>query len=314
MEFSVRAIELLTPRVKTFDLAPAGNDELPVAAPGAHVRLRVRDRMGVPCERAYALCNRPGEGVWRIAVQFEPEGRGGSRFLHESVRVGDRLQGSGPHASFALVANAEEHLLIAAGIGIAPIFAMACALAAKRQSFAVHVGGASLDDLPLAEALQAVAKERAHLHVGGAMPYAVILGQPGPGRHAYVCAADPIIAAVREAAAAAGWAASHLHIERLVTPEPRSDDRPVEVVLARSGRSLTVPADGSILDALIDAGLQPPCDCRRGACGTCVLPVLEADGGVDHRDSYLTAKEREDGKRICVCVSRPKGGRLVLDL
>ena len=313
MEFSVRAIALLTPRVKTFDLAPAGNDELPAAAPGAHVLVRVRDRMGMPYERAYALCHRPGEGVWRIAVQFEPEGQGGSRFLHETVRVGDRLQVSWSQASFGLAAAATEHVLIAQGIGIAPILAMAYALAARRQPFAAHVGGETGDDMPLAETLRAVAKERAHLYTGAAMPLAAILGHPQAGRHAYVCGPDPFIAAVREAAAAAGWPAGQLHIERLVTPEPRRDDRPVEVVLARSGRSLTVPADRSILAALTDAGLSPPCDCRRGACGTCVLPVIEAEGGIDHRDRYLTAAECDDGKRICVCVSRPKGGRLVLD-
>ncbi len=314
MELSVRAVEVLTPRVRAFDLVPSGNEELPAAVPGAYLRVRVRDRMGMPTERAYALCNRPNEGVWRIVVQFEPDGGGGSRFLHESVRVGDRLVCTGPYVSFGLVAEAEEHLLIAHGIGIAPIFAMACALATKRRQFVVHFGGEDRDDMPLVEALLAVAKERTHLHIGGEMPLAAIMGKPGAGRHAYVCAPDPIIATLREAAAGTGWTASHLHIERLVTPEPRHDDRPVEVVLARSGSTLTVPADRSILAALVDAGLNPPYDCRRGACGTCALTVLEAEGGIDHRDRYLTAQERDAGNRLCVCVSRPKGGRLVLDL
>ena len=315
MELCVRAIETLTPRVKAFELATTDGETLPTFAAGAHIRVAVRDRMGAPGERAYALYNRSGEGIWRIAVQFDPDGRGGSRYLHETVRVGDRLVCSGPYGTFALAEAATEHVLIAQGIGIAPIFAMTRALAAKRRTFAVHYNGQTRADMPLADAVLAAAKDRAHLYVGDdAFPLAAILGAAAVGRHAYVCGPDATIAATREAAAALGWAAGNLHAERLVAPVPRCNDRPATVVLARSGLSLTVPADRSVLDSLIDAGLQPPFDCRRGACGACVQTVIEAEGGIDHRDRYLTALQRAEGHSMCVCVSRPKGSRLVLDL
>ena len=113
MELDVRAIDKLTPGVTSFELAAADGGMLPPFAPGAHIRVAVRDRLGMPGERAYALYNRSNEGVWRIAVKFEPEGQGGSRFLHETLRIGGRLTCSGPHQSFALAEAATQHVLFA---------------------------------------------------------------------------------------------------------------------------------------------------------------------------------------------------------
>jgi vanillate O-demethylase ferredoxin subunit len=110
---------------------------------------------------------------------------------------------------------------------------------------------------------------------------------------------------------AAGWAGDHVHVEIFATAAAVAGDQPLEVVLARSGRSIAVPADKTILDALIAAGEDPMSDCRRGECGICVVPVIE--GEPVHRDHYLTEREKASGKLMCICISRARGQRLVLD-
>ena len=89
-------------------------------------------------------------------------------------------------------------------------------------------------------------------------------------------------------------------------------DTAIEVVLARSGLTFIVPPDKSILQVLIEEGIDPMYDCQRGECGTCQVAVLE--GEPDHRDHILSESERAGNKVIQICVSRAKTARLVLDM
>lgn len=83
-------------------------------------------------------------------------------------------------------------------------------------------------------------------------------------------------------------------------------------MLQRSGRTLTVPVDVSVLDTVRGAGVEVLYSCTEGTCGTCETDVLE--GTPDHRDSVLSDEEREAGETMLICVSRCRGPRLVLDL
>ena len=85
-----------------------------------------------------------------------------------------------------------------------------------------------------------------------------------------------------------------------------------ELVCARSGLTLTVPAERSILAVLVDAGITVLSSCEQGVCGTCECGVVE--GEVDHRDSVLSGAEQASNEILMVCVSRAKGTRLVLDV
>jgi vanillate O-demethylase ferredoxin subunit len=88
-------------------------------------------------------------------------------------------------------------------------------------------------------------------------------------------------------------------------------DQGFEVHLRESGVSLQVAAGQSVLDAMLQAGLDPMFDCRRGDCGVCVAQVI--DGQPDHRDICLSERERASGS-FCTCVSRTRSALLVLDL
>ena len=86
----------------------------------------------------------------------------------------------------------------------------------------------------------------------------------------------------------------------------------IEVVLQRSGLTFIVPPDKSILQVLIEEGIDPMYDCQRGECGICQVAVVE--GVPDHRDHILSDEEQAENKVMQICVSRAKTPRLVLDL
>lgn len=107
---------------------------------------------------------------------------------------------------------------------------------------------------------------------------------------------------------------SHAHVERFTAdPSPLDHDGSpgYGVHLARSDQGLRIEPGTRLIDALLSAGVDVPCSCRQGICGSCEIPVLE--GGIDHRDSVLTDAERAGNKSMMVCVSGCGSGRLVLD-
>jgi vanillate O-demethylase ferredoxin subunit len=103
-----------------------------------------------------------------------------------------------------------------------------------------------------------------------------------------------------------------VHTEYFIAKEPPATVGGFEVVLAKTGRSFTIPIGKSILDVLLEAGLDIQHSCIEGVCGTCETRVLE--GIPDHRDVVLTQAERSAGKIMMICCSGAKTEKLVLDL
>ena len=87
---------------------------------------------------------------------------------------------------------------------------------------------------------------------------------------------------------------------------------PFEVVLNKSGKTIAVGKDESIIDALLLHNVKVEYTCLQGTCGSCVATVL--DGAVDHRDAVLSEAEKGVGRQMCLCVSRAKNDKIVLDL
>lgn len=137
------------------------------------------------------------------------------------------------------------------------------------------------------------------------------LGEPEPGTLVYCCGPAPLLDAIT--AHLADRPPGTLHLERFA-PAVAGGGEPgaFEIELAGSGRVLPVPAEGTVLETLEDAGVDVLSSCRAGTCGTCETGVLA--GEVDHRDGLLTAEERAAHDTMFVCVSRAAGPRLVLDL
>ncbi|WP_459650910.1 PDR/VanB family oxidoreductase [Kitasatospora sp. Ki12] len=283
---------------------------LPSWEPGAHLDLLLADGL----ERQYSLCGDPAElDAWRIAVLREPEGRGGSAFVHERLRVGETVRARGPRNNFPL-RPAGRYLFIAGGIGITPVLPMLRAVDAAGADWSLLYGGRTRGSMAFLDELTGRHGERVAVRPQdetGLLDLAAYLGAPEPDTAVYCCGPGPLLDAVEQYSAATGRPEPHLERFRPRTPAA-SPDPPFQLVLARSGLTLTVPEHTSVLDTVRAAGVEALYSCTEGTCGTCETDVLE--GVPDHRDSLLTAEERAAGDTMLICVSRCLGNRLVLDL
>lgn len=304
-----------TSRIKGFQLRSADGAPLPAFEPGAHLPVSVRLRNGEWVQRNYSLLSDPANRThYRIGVLAELQGRGGSLYLHESVKAGDMLETMTPRNGFPLDIHAEHSILLAGGIGITPLLSMLHTLKAENKSCELHYSARSLTDLAFRANIERLAGEQAHFYASDEpgeerIDMERILAEPAAGVHIYVCGPRPMIIFVRDLAQARGWPTEQIHFESFgVAASPQ--DRELTVTLAKNGKKLVVPASSSILDALLDAGVAVPHDCKRGECSLCITRVL--DGIPEHRDLCLSAEERSES--LCTCVSRAEGDGLTLDL
>lgn len=314
IELEVAALEALTPEVRRLVLRRPGGGALAAFQPGAHLPV-IAHTDGGAAQRCYSLVN-PGASndSYEIAVKREAKGGGGSRFMHQ-LRVGDRVWAGAPRNDFTLLDVPHEVVLIAGGIGITPIYAMAQAAQARGWRYQLHYGARSPELMPYRQAIETLAGAAAHFHFDGGDPtrgmsLPQVLGAPGANRHVYVCGPRALIDATLREAGQLGWSREHVHIELFAPSAPVAGDRPIVVSLALSGQTLTVAADQSILDAMLAAGCDPLFDCRRGECGMCAVKLL--DGVADHRDYALSDDERAEGK-VCICVSRARTEAITLE-
>ncbi|GHB36819.1 ferredoxin [Streptomyces umbrinus] len=269
--------------------------------------------LGPGLERQYSLCGDPADRrSWRVAVLREPDGRGGSAHVHGQLEAGGKVRVRGPRNHFALQPS-PRYRFVAGGIGITPILPMLAEAEASGAEWTLLYGGRTRNSMAFVEELSPYGdKVRiAPQDEAGLLDLAAELGTPQPGTLVYCCGPGPLLDAVEERCAQ--WPKGSLHVERFQPKvQETGADTEFEVVLERSGRTLTVPADVSVLDTVRSAGVEVLFSCTEGTCGTCETDVLE--GTPDHRDSVLTDEEREAGETMLICVSRCRGKRLVLDL
>jgi cytochrome P450/ferredoxin-NADP reductase len=296
--------------VVSLALREAGDRPLPAWEPGAHVDL-VLD--GAPT-RQYSLCGDPADShQYRLGILRDPDGRGGSLFVHDRLQEGDTVRIRGPRNNFPL-APSPRYLFIAGGIGITPVLAMIRAAEAAGADWELVYGGrrrasmAFLDELaPHGDRVSVRPQDET-----GLLDLDTLLGTPRPDTLVYCCGPEPLLAAVEQRCA--GWPRGALHVERFA-PRPQAEParaEAFEVELARSELTLPVPPDRSVLSVVEEAGVGVLSSCAEGTCGTCETAVL--DGVPDHRDSVLGPEEREANDCMMICVSRARTDRLVLDL
>ncbi|GGG26456.1 ferredoxin [Rhodococcoides trifolii] len=291
-------------------LAASDGAPLPPWRPGAHIDIH----LGNGLVRQYSLCGDPDDRTtFTIGVLNAPAGRGGSSYIHQSVHVGDEVTIAGPRNHFE-IEPAGRYLFIAGGIGITPIAAMIGEAIRSGTPWALVYGGRTEQSMALREELVALGDSVTlwPQDTSGLIDLSRVLGSPEPGTAIYACGPEPLLGAI-ETICKATWNAGALHLERF-TPKAIDDsaDTAFELELAQSGRRITVPAGGTALAALAEAGVHILSSCGEGTCGTCETPVLE--GVVDHRDSVLTTEEQDCNDCMMVCVSRAKGPLLVLDV
>lgn len=311
----IAAADFLTPDIRRIRLVSTSGAPLPLFSGGAHVVVSLPTAAGL-IRNPYSLTSCPTDGsAYEICVQKSATSRGGSRFVHEALTVGETLEISWPVNLFAMDRRARKHLFVAGGIGITPFLAMMQQLAMEGGTFELHYAMRS----PEVGAARAAVEERYGAHRvrtyvsshGSRISLPDLLeGQP-LGTHLYVCGPSRLIDDVLLQAREAGWPDENVHSERFAAPPP---GKPFLLELARSGQRIEVGSHQSVLEAIEAAGLEAPNLCRGGACGQCETGVVACDGALEHHDHFLSPQEREEGRKFMICISRIAGEKLVLDL
>jgi len=299
----------------TFELADPAGSPLPPFSAGAHIDVEVRDGL----IRQYSLCNHSEERHrYLIAVLRDQNSRGGSSRMHDEVREGQWIRVSEPKNHFPLAAHTKRSLLLAGGIGVTPILCMAERLAHMGANLTMHYCTRSRERTAFYERINRSAfRDRVQFHFDTGPPEQRLnldtVLQHRDGTHLYVCGPTGFMDWVLSAANARGWPEEQLHREYFTAaPVDTSHDGSFDVKIASSGRLIRVPAEKSVVQALLEAGVEVPTSCEQGVCGTCLTRVIE--GEPDHRDLYLTDAERAKHDRFMPCCSRSKSPLLVLDL
>jgi len=316
----VRQIRFEASGVNSYELVDPNGHELPPATAGSHIDVH----LGGGLTRQYSLCGDPADRRrYVVAVLREDAGSGGSRRLHETLRVQDLVSVGLPRNNFALAAGAERHLLVGGGIGITPLKTMAHTLAAAGADFRLHYCARSPEHAAFRDELIALGGEgRVAFHYDGGntadgLDIAALLRTQDAGTHLYYCGPPGFMAAC--AAAAAHWPVGTVHCEHFkapaATPAPAAglDVHAIEtasVEIASTSLRLAIPPGVAVIDVLHEAGIMVETSCVSGLCGSCRVRYLS--GEVDHQDYILSEDDRAE--YLTTCVSRPKAGVLVLDL
>ncbi|CPT96453.1 2Fe-2S iron-sulfur cluster-binding protein [Mycobacteroides abscessus] len=306
----------LAHEVLGIELAAADGSLLPAWEPGAHIDVLLPS--GQLCQ--YSLCGSPADrDRYLIAIRRIPGVPGGGSAEAHTLTAGNHVAISAPRNMFALVL-APHYLFIAGGIGITPIVPMVRAVAAANLNWQLIYAGRSRASMPFADELAALGGHRVQLlaeDTDGRPDLAAAVAATPARTAVYCCGPESLIAAVETTVDAAAPArVLSVHTERFTpvqpAPQPQLTDAAFQVQLHRDGRTLTVPADQSLLHVLREAVPSIPWSCGQGYCGACELRVL--DGEPDHRDHILAPEQRHRRDIIYPCVSRAHSPQLIIDI
>lgn len=306
-EVRVRAVRLEADLVVSLELDSAAGEPLPAWTSGAHVDVVLPSGQ----IRQYSLCgNTVDPRSYRIAVLRQEAGRGGSAEVHDDLRVGQILELRGPRNNFPL-GSGNRHLFIAGGIGITPLLAHARAAHARGDTWSLIYGARSKSSMAFVEELTGLGSGTVELvpqDTHGFIDLDRIMRNLEADCEVYCCGPAGLLDAITQKVPS-----PRLHIERFTASQQRpTTDDDFEVEFARSGVTVKVGPDQSVLDAAIDTGLKPLWSCREGLCGTCLTGVVE--GEPEHLDDVLDDDERAANDQMLICVSRARSPRLVLDM
>ncbi|MDD2610211.1 MAG: PDR/VanB family oxidoreductase [Giesbergeria sp.] len=314
MELTLRSITTEAQDIVSLELVSPRNEALPPFSAGAHIDLK----LGNGLTRSYSLVNDPAETHrYVVAVNKDPASRGGSQYIHEQLRSGQSLEVSVPKNHFALVEDAPLVMLVGGGIGITPLYCMIQRLEALDKPWKLFYSARNRQKcayLSQIMALEAKHPGRVQLHfmdeAGGVPDLKTILAAVPAAAHVYCCGPSAMLQAFEQATATRK--PDTVHVEYFSAQQEAAVAGGYEVMLARSQRSFQIQPGKTILDVLLAHGVAMSHACQEGVCGACQTTVLE--GTPDHRDSFLTPREKSCGKTMLVCCSGSLSDRLVLDL
>jgi tetrachlorobenzoquinone reductase len=319
LEVLVRSITLLAADTVGVEFVASDDNKLPAFEAGAHVDVLLPDGI----RRSYSLCNWPTDRHrYVIGVKKANPSRGASSYIHDRLRVGQRIEITRPRNNFPLAPSATRNVLIAGGIGITPVWSMIQTLESERKSWKLYYAARTAKDAAFLNELQALSLAhpgnidiRFDHEPGVAMLDIkdIVNENAGVGVHFYACGPSPMLDAFE--AATKSIPEANRHLERFSAEARQSSDgaqSEYEAVLAKSGMTLRITPEKSLLDTLLDAGVNVDFSCMEGICGSCRVAVRE--GLPDHRDHVLSEEERARNDSVLVCCCGSRTQRLVLDI
>lgn len=304
-----------TATIKRFRFVPTEDEKLPAFTGGAHLKTFMKDGDTV-YEREYSLISDPrNRDYYEIAISKDSKSRGGSKYWHEAVQVGDELEISFPRNYFTLDIRAKHHVFYASGIGITPFLSMLQDVQFD-QTVELHYGARSPEECAFYEELVEKYGAVVTFHFSRVESSQRITPEPMKdhrvGTHVYFCGPVSMVEEFRDAALSYGYPESTVHFELFSSGLDNTNLSPFVVSLADSGKQIKVSETESLLDALLREGINAPHACKIGGCGSCEIEVV--DGEVEHRDQFLSAENKKERKTILTCCSRAKTEALTIKL
>ncbi len=310
IEVRLTAIRYAARDTHLYEFRRPDGAQLPAAEPGAHVDLHLPNGI----MRQYSLtAPEAAPTAYVIGIKRDPESRGGSKYMFDDMHVGRLIKISPPRNNFPLDLNAPHTVLVAGGIGITPIWAMAQQLKALGKPWELHYACRSRQDTAFLAELEQLSGPRFHFDeeaAGKFLDIKAIVASAPKGAHFYCCGPLPMLGAFE--AATADLPPAQVHVEYFTAKDAPNLEGGFVVQLQRAGKEFVIPPGKSILEVLRDSGLNVPYSCEEGICGACETSVIS--GTPDHRDSVLTDSERAASKTMMICCSGCKSDKLVLDI
>jgi ferredoxin-NADP reductase len=310
IEVRLNAIRYAARDTNIYEFTRLDGKPFPPYAPGAHIDLNLPN--GVV--RQYSLIEaEPNPLTYTVAVKRDPASRGGSRYVHDELRVGTTFTIAGPRNNFQLVEDASHVVLLAGGIGITPIWCMVQRLQKLGCSWELHYACRARADMAFLHTLERMTSSQFHFddEAGGRfLDVAAIVGAAPKEAHLYCCGPTPMLKAFESATA--NWPRDQIHVEYFTPKQEPAKTGGFIVELARSGKEFVIPQGKSILQVLLDAGVDVDYSCELGICGACEQRVIA--GVPEHRDAILTEEEQAANTKVMICCAGCKSERLVLDL
>jgi ferredoxin-NADP reductase len=310
IEVRLTAIRYAARDTNIYEFRRPDGKPLPPYEPGAHVDLHLPKGL----VRNYSLiAAKPDPATYTFGIKRDPSSRGGSRYIHDELRVGRTVKISAPRNNFPLEMEAANTIFLAGGIGITPIWCMVQRLEELRRAWRLYYACRSRPDTAFLESLEGMPQVHFHFddeNAGEVLDIAGIVAAAPADAHLYCCGPAPMLKAFETATA--NWPRSRIHVEYFTPKEEPARKGGFTVELARSGLEFFIPEGRSILEVLLDEGVDVDYSCELGICGACEQRVIS--GLPEHRDSILTEEEQAENQRVMICCAGCKSERLVLDL
>jgi len=311
MKLRLVSIAYAAEGTNTYEFGLPDGSVLPAYQPGAHIGLHLPN--GIAREYSLTRPYKAGEG-YVVGIKRDPASKGGSRYIHDNLRVGQILEIDGPKNNFPLHTGDAPAVLIAGGIGVTPIWCMAQHLETQSRAFELHYAARTREEAAFLKEMTPLGA-KLHLHIdaeqgGRFLDVGAIVRAAPANAHLYCCGPLPMLEAFEKAMEA--LPIERKHVEYFASPNAPAVEGGYTVVLARSGREVQIKPGITILETLRALGMNVPASCEQGVCGTCETKVIE--GRPDHRDILLTPQEKASNKTMMICCSGSLDARLVLDV